>query len=82
MKIKNQIINILCRYLENVTEDEIQNNENNLLRLGINSIVFIKLVVEIEKEFDIEFDDEMLDYTQFNSLGMLCAYVEKCLDKL
>ncbi len=82
MEIKNKIINILCEHLDNVTEEEIEENEDNLLRLGINSILFLKLVIEIEKEFNIEFDDEMLDYTQFNSLVILCAYVEKCLNKL
>lgn len=48
-------------------------------KLGINSINFIKIVIALESEFDIEFDDEMLDNTMFYSFENIVSYVkEKC----
>ena len=80
MDTKERIINIICNNLENISINDILDNQNDLLKLGINSIVFIKIIVELEKELDIEFDDEMLDYQKFNSLDVLCDYVDKCLN--
>ncbi|WP_193774752.1 acyl carrier protein [Vallitalea guaymasensis] len=39
--------------------------EDSLVDYDMNSISFIKIVVALEKEFDIEFDDEQLNAEQF-----------------
>lgn len=50
--------------------------ETNLKDLGIDSISFVKIVVAIETEFEIEFEDEQLDANEFTTLSALVAYVE------
>ena len=49
-----------------------------LMDIGINSISFIKILVEIESEFDFEFDDEDLDFDNDNNidLGTFIGYLE------
>jgi acyl carrier protein len=50
--------------------------ETSLLIDGIDSITFIKIVVELEKEFNFEFDDEMLSIAAFSTIMSIIEYVE------
>ena len=45
----------------------------------MNSISFIKIVVEIEKEFDIVFENEYLDMALFKDAETLIKYVERMI---
>lgn len=47
--------------------------------LGLNSLHYIKIVVDIENEFDIEFDDENLDNNTFKNIEYLSNYVKKLI---
>ena len=52
--------------------------ENSLLcDLEITSIDFMKIVIEIETEFNIEFEDEKLQFSEFSTIQSLIDYVEK-----
>jgi acyl carrier protein len=53
--------------------------EDNLSELGMTSISFVTLVVSIEEEFGIEFGDENLNYSQFNTILSIAEHVEKKL---
>jgi len=43
-------------------------NDAKLIELNINSINFIKLIVELETAFDIEFDIDSLDIRDFETV--------------
>lgn len=51
--------------------------EDTLSSLNINSISFIRLVVEIEKEFNIEFQDDIIDMNNFTTLKSLVEFIEE-----
>ncbi|OPZ92654.1 MAG: acyl carrier protein [Firmicutes bacterium ADurb.Bin419] len=51
--------------------------EDSLSILNINSISFIRLVVEIEKEFNIEFQDDIIDMKNFRTLKSLVEFIEE-----
>lgn len=55
-------------------------NDSNLREMGINSIIFIKLVVAIEIEFEIEFKDEDLKSDKFNKVQDVVEYVQARVD--
>lgn len=59
----------------NLKEDEIT-EDVKISELGVNSIIFIKLLVKIEKEFNIKFEDEMLNYRAFDTIGDLIRMIE------
>ena len=44
--------------------------------IDVDSITFITIIVELEKEFDFEFDDEMLLITKFPTVKSMVEYVE------
>ena len=79
MEIRKKIIEILAA--NSGIESAINYLENNddLTQLNMNSISFIKTVVELEREFDFEFEDEALDYNKYKSLNLLCDYVKKLM---
>ena len=43
--------------------------------IGINSIDFVKIVVDLEEYFEFEFDDEDLDYKKFEYITDICNYI-------
>jgi phosphopantetheine attachment domain protein len=59
--------------LENIFLDNKINTHGNSLLL--NSLQFIKLVVCIEEEFDIEFEDEMLKLDSFQTIEEIAKYI-------
>lgn len=44
---------------------------------GINSISIIKIITEIEKTFNIEFDIEELDFKKYQNIRSIILYLEK-----
>lgn len=77
MNTKGRIIDVVDKIMETDSVKEYLSQNDDLTQVGLNSILFIKLVVAIETEFDIQFDDEDLDYKKFASLKSLCNYVEE-----
>ncbi len=66
-------------FTENLVEfdiGEIDLNQN-LIEQGVNSIIFIKVVIAIEKEFGFEFGDKDLNLDNFLNLDKLVDYVAK-----
>lgn len=43
----------------------------------VNSINYIKLIVAIENEFDIEIPDEYLDISKVNTIRDMLTFIEK-----
>ncbi len=76
MDTKEQLINIIVKFLEDESVRELLLEDDNLQQLMINSIDFIKLIVELERAFNIEFEDYALDYMNFRSLTELSDYVD------
>lgn len=81
MNIKEKIINIITSVCEKESVREYLEKNDDLTQLYINSIVFIKIVVELENAFEIEFEDAELDFKRFKSLTTLSDYVEKLVQE-
>lgn len=79
MNINERVIEIITEKCDIDNIDEYLKNNDDLTPLSINSVSFIKLVVELENEFSIEFEDEALDYNKFKSLNSLCNYIKKMM---
>lgn len=53
------------------------NEKDTLEQAGIDSILFIQLVIRCEKKFHICFEDEMLIMDKFSCIGALLEYIEE-----
>ena len=52
-------------------------NERTFNEMGVNSLNFIKIIVELEEAFDIEFDDEQINYGLLNNIHDLIVLIEE-----
>ena len=77
--IRAQLAQIIADNLEGEETLEQLKENDDLTELEINSILFIKIIVSIENQFNIEFDDEALDYSKFVSMENLIYYVQEKL---
>ncbi|EEM05975.1 Phosphopantetheine-binding [Bacillus pseudomycoides] len=46
----------------------------------MNSILFIQIIVELEKTFNIEFEESQLDYRQYETLSSIQEMVQERLN--
>lgn len=75
MEEKIKELFVICLEDESVDKDSIT-TDSNLMEIGMNSFVFIKLVVALETEYGIEFSDEELDYNKFATVRDIMDYIE------
>lgn len=76
MDVEKKIREILERNLGlDVSMEQVGLNYD-LSNLGINSLNLIKILVDIETEYDFEFEDEVLNYDYFRNLKSLIDYVK------
>lgn len=79
-KEMNEIEVIVAEIVADVLELDLQEIDfnTNIMEMGINSISFVSILVSIEDKLDVEFEDEHLTITAFNTL----ANIVSCLEKL
>lgn len=69
----------IIRKAVNLSDDVALDENTDLAQIDINSLNFLKIIVDIEDEFDIEFDDEELNFELF---GTIHSIIEKIDEKI
>lgn len=78
MKMSDQISAAIARVTrEEVDMDNVRNSKNLISELGLNSIARMKLVLELERAFEVEIDLDKMDITVFNSVDALEDYIRQ-----
>ena len=77
MDIRNEICKIFVE--NNVSEEQID-DETLLREVGINSLSFIKIAVEIENRFNVSFPEEKLLLDEFDNFRSLLDYVSELIN--
>ena len=72
MKYKLQITKIINNI---ITRTHSLHPNTPLKNIGIDSISFVQLIVEIEKAFNIEFPDDKLTLSQVGTIKALCETI-------
>ena len=60
---------------QNCNIEQIEDINIDFTAIGVDSITFINIIVALEQEFDIEFDDEMLLISQYSNVKEFIEYV-------
>lgn len=71
----------ICSKVRKIIKEQINvdlKDNDLLLENGVDSISLINIVVELENNFDIEFEPEMLNYKTLKSI----TDIAKCIDRL
>lgn len=71
MDIKTKIRNFVERFFKN----ENFGDDDNIFENSVNSLFAMQLVIFIEREFDIEVDNDEIDLSNFNSISSIAAYI-------
>lgn len=81
MKYQNEIMEIIKDTI-NLTEsvDHIS-LDTDLQNVGMDSLTFVRVVIEIENLFNVEFPDEKLIISQAGTVKKLCTIVMEVRDK-
>ncbi len=79
MEAKLKDLVLVSAKRQELTHEDINEQTDLVDDLEFDSISFVKLVVDIENLFGIEFDDDMLDYEILTSYGKLWEYVRQAL---
>ena len=78
---KMKVIDIIASLMKNTNyESHFQSEE--MKKIGLDSIKFIQMVVLIEEEFGIEFDDETLLVDYFDTISSLVKYIEDKIESI
>lgn len=77
MNIDKNIKQVITKHVDIALDFDKINNDNYLDEIGINSINFIRMIIELEEEYDIQFDIDRLGIESFEKVGNLIFYVDK-----
>lgn len=77
--ILNKVLKVLNANLEN-TEITFEQTEDDLFALGMDSIVFIRVIVAFEELFDVEIPDEYLLITEMNTVSKMTDVISTVID--
>lgn len=72
----NQLNELLIEILPPIKDIDIS-LDTNLIEVGLNSLLFIRLVVMVEDMYGIEFMDEDLDLQKFRTLRNWTDYIKQ-----
>ena len=75
---KNIIAEKIVEIIKSNSEEDLPHE--NVLKLSfedgiVNSLEFVSIVIELETEFDIEFDDDMILTSSYENVGQLVDYI-------
>lgn len=72
---------IILKLAQDILDSDIEILSNMPLKnAGIDSNLIVQLIVAIEEEFNIEFEDEKLTYQTLKSVDTISEYVQQILD--
>lgn len=79
-EVYDMVLDIILSHVDvPVYRDEI-NDDTFLDMIGVNSINFIRSVLDIEETLNFEFEPEYLGFDVFEKVGSLIKYVESKLE--
>lgn len=80
-KIAESVIQIIKENRKEVANEELISLDTKMSEFNINSIEFIHLLIEIEKAFDFEFDDEDLLMNLYHTVNDFVNIIKLRIDK-
>lgn len=83
--IKNELVSLVSSFFDNFDNNIIDANLLDCIDLiddlGLDSITFISIVIEIEKRFDISIPDDKLLMDNFKAIDKIATMIHEELSK-
>jgi acyl carrier protein len=84
INVREKIKNIIAQTLELELPSSSINDDDVIFNGGgveFDSFAALQIILGIEEEFNLYFDDEQLSEEMFYSVGQLCDFVERLLNE-
>jgi acyl carrier protein len=75
--VREKILEIIKQELD---FHQIIHDESKLEEIGVDSIAFISIIIAIEEEFSIRFDDKQIIYNKYQTIGDLVVAVQSIIE--
>lgn len=76
--MKEAIYNVIKRSVSSSADFK---DNTALIEMGIDSIGFITMIIALEEEFNIRFEDMQLVYDNYSTIGQLISVVQQTIEK-
>jgi len=80
--VKQQIREIIKNHLEDKRGLYQFGDEDSLSTLQINSLIFMKIIIDLEDKYEIEFDFDKLDINSFRTINNLYDYIIQKIEEI
>lgn len=74
LNLQKTVLEIINEYIDD-TEVTVNQFDDSLVDLGMDSIMFIRIVVALEEIFDIEIPDEKLLITEMDTINKVIGLI-------
>lgn len=81
MSVVEHVKQVISKHVDIVVEIDIMQDDVRLDEIGVNSINFIRMIIELEDYYDILFDMDMLGISEFEIVGNFVNYVVQLVEK-
>jgi acyl carrier protein len=79
MNFEKKIREIVATNIKTTESIDTYDADGSLQDIGMDSLTFVRIVVAIENEFEIEFPDDKLIITEAGTIALLCNLLESVL---
>lgn len=83
MQHVEEIKDVILKFVISIMDKEMNkfelNYEENLFDLGMDSIKYVNLIVKLEMYYNIEFNNEIMNMTEYDSISKISEYVAKLI---
>lgn len=79
-KITSLVKKVFQQKLKNKYEDPIKGDENIFTDLGVDSLLLMEIIIELEDIFDITFDDENLTMENLSTINRISSLIHNSFE--
>lgn len=80
MDLRNIVLELVSSHVDIAFDINQVKDDDTLEQLGVNSINFIRVIIELEMTYDVQFDVDYLGTEVFENIGKFVEYVRKLVD--
>lgn len=81
MDLRNSVLELISSHVDIAFDINQVKDDDTLEQLGVNSINFIRVIIELEMMFNIQFDVDCLGTEAFENVVAFVEYVKELVNK-
>ncbi len=81
MNLRNSVLELVSSHVDIAFDINQVKDNDTLEQLGVNSINFIRVIIELEMTYNIQFDVDYLGTEMFENVAAFVEYVKELVNK-